>query len=39
MKDDFGARHVRVKGSVKVTEHLMSGVLAMSALRNIDIFI
>jgi len=33
LKDDFGARHVRVKGAAKVTEHLMSGVLAMSALR------
>lgn len=31
LKDEFGARHVMVKGSAKVMGHLMFGVLALSA--------
>ena len=29
MKDDFGARSVRVRGATKVMAHLMFGVLTM----------
>lgn len=38
IKDDFGGRFVRVKGHAKVASHLMFGVLAMSALRMVDVF-
>ena len=31
LKDEFGARTVRVRGSVKVMAHLMFGILALSA--------
>ena len=31
MKDEFGARHVRVRGSVKVMAHLMFGILVLTA--------
>lgn len=31
LKDEFGARHVRVQGAGKVMNHLMFGVLALSA--------
>ena len=31
LKDEFGARHVHVRGSTKVMSHLMFGVLALSA--------
>ena len=31
MKDEFGARHVRVRGPVKVMAHLMFGILALTA--------
>ena len=31
LKDDFGARHVRVRGHAKVMAHLMFGVLALTA--------
>jgi hypothetical protein len=31
LKDEFGARHVMVKGNTKVMSHLMFGVLALSA--------
>jgi hypothetical protein len=31
LKDDFGARHVRVRGAAKVMAHLMFGVLALTA--------
>jgi hypothetical protein len=31
LKDEFGARHVMVRGGVKVMSHLMFGVLALSA--------
>jgi hypothetical protein len=31
LKDEFGGRHLRVKGGVKVMSHLMFGVLALSA--------
>lgn len=31
LKDDFGARHVRVRGHAKVTAHLMIGVLVLAA--------
>jgi len=31
LKDEFGARHVRVRGATKVMGHLMFGVLALSA--------
>lgn len=29
--DDFGGRHIRVKGNAKVMSHLMFGVLALTA--------
>ena len=29
LKDDFGARHLRVRGHKKVYAHLMFGVLAL----------
>ncbi len=35
LKDAFGARHVRVRGPTKVTCHLMSGLLALTADRII----
>jgi len=31
LKDDFGGRHIRVKGNAKVMSHLMFGVLALTA--------
>lgn len=31
LKDEFGGRHVRVKGPIKVMSHLMFGVLVLSA--------
>ena len=31
LKDEFGARHVRVRGPIKVMSHLMFGVLVLSA--------
>ena len=31
LKDEFGARHVRVRGPTKVTCHLMFGLLALTA--------
>ena len=37
IKDDFGGRFVRVRGQAKVSTHLMFGVLAMSALRLVDL--
>lgn len=31
LKDDFGGRHIRVRGNEKVMSHLMFGVLALTA--------
>lgn len=31
LKDDYGGRHIRVKGHAKVMSHLMFGVLALTA--------
>ena len=31
LKDEFGANFVRVRGAVKVSAHLMFGVLALAA--------
>ena len=31
LKDEFGGRHIRVKGHTKVMAHLMFGLLALSA--------
>ena len=31
LKDEFGARHVRVRGHAKVFSHLMFGLLALTA--------
>ena len=31
LKDEFGGRHVRVRGAAKVMTHLMFGVLALTA--------
>ena len=31
LKDEFGARHIMVKGDIKVKSHLMFGILALSA--------
>jgi hypothetical protein len=31
LKDEFGARHITVRGAVKVMSHLMFGVLALAA--------
>ena len=30
LKDDFGGRHVRVRGHTKISCHLMFGVLALT---------
>ena len=30
LKDDFGGRHIRVRGHAKVMSHLMFGILALS---------
>ena len=30
LKDDFGARYVRVRGHAKVFSHLMFGILALT---------
>ncbi len=30
LKDDFGGRHVRVRGAAKVSCHLMFGILALT---------
>lgn len=38
IKDDFGGRHVRVRGYAKVCAHLMFGIAAMSALRIVETF-
>jgi IS5 family transposase len=39
IKDDFGRRYIRVRGHEKVTAHLMFGVLAMTALRLVHVFL
>jgi IS5 family transposase len=39
IKDDFGGRYVRVRGHKKVSAHLMFGVLAMTALRLVHVFL
>ena len=39
IKDDFGGRYIRVRGQEKVAAHLMFGVLAMTALRLVRVFI
>lgn len=39
IKDDFGGRYIRVRGHEKVSAHLMFGVLAMTALRLVHVFI
>ena len=31
LKDDYGGRHIRVKGHAKVMSHLMFGILALTA--------
>ena len=31
LKDEFGARHIRVRGASKIMAHLMFGVLALTA--------
>jgi len=31
LKDEFGGRHVRVRGPAKVMSHLMLGILALTA--------
>lgn len=31
LKDEFGGKHLMVKGAVKVMSHLMFGVLVLSA--------
>jgi hypothetical protein len=31
LKDDFGGRHIQVKGNAKVMSHLMFGILALTA--------
>ena len=31
LKDDFGGRHLRVRGHTKVMSHLMFGILALTA--------
>ena len=31
LKDDFGGRHIRVRGNAKVMPHLMFGILALTA--------
>lgn len=31
LKDDYGGRHIRVKGYAKVMSHLMFGILALTA--------
>jgi hypothetical protein len=33
LKDDFGGRHVRVRGHAKVYTHLMFGLLSITALQ------
>jgi hypothetical protein len=35
LKDNYGARFVRVKGALKVMAHLMFGVLALAAMQLI----
>jgi hypothetical protein len=37
-KDDFGAKHIRVRGHAKVFSHMMSGIVAMTALRIVVAF-
>lgn len=37
LKDDYGARFVRVKGAAKVMSHLMFGVLALTAMRLVQL--
>jgi len=39
LKDNFGGRHVRVRGAAKVFTHLMFGVLALSALQLLKPFL
>ena len=31
LKDNYGGRHIRVKGSQKVMTHLMFGIIALTA--------
>lgn len=31
LKDDYGGRHIRVRGNAKVMSHLMFGILALTA--------
>ncbi len=31
LKDDYGGRHIRVRGNAKVMSHLMFGMLALTA--------
>jgi len=33
IQDDYGGRYVRVRGAVKVMNHLMFGILALTAVR------
>jgi transposase len=37
LKDDYGARYVRVRGAAKVMNHLMFGVLALTAFRLVSL--
>ena len=37
LKDDYGARYVRVRGAAKVMSHLMFGVLALTAFRLVTL--
>ena len=39
LKDDYGARYVRVRGTSKVMCHLMFGVLALTAFRLLTLTI
>ena len=39
LKDDYGARYVRVRGATKVMSHLMFGVLALTAFRLVTLTI
>ena len=39
LKDDYGARYVRVRGASKVMCHLMFGVLALTAFRLLTLTI
>ena len=37
LKDDFGARHLRVRGHKKVYAHLMFGIVALCVDRIIQL--